>query len=166
MDSQPGRPWSQKASRGPSGRPPPPPRCGNVTIEGLWAGQRQAPARGPEGAWVSPRPRPRTHVPVHQHVEADAESLQQGAVLTAVVHLVVLGEPGGQRGKTQARCGLLSLLLEPSGSSRALQPSFKAQPCLTVGRDSRRRPPCVFSWPPAQPKPGGFVEEADFQARP
>lgn len=66
----------------------------------------------------------------------------------------------------QTRCGLLSLLLKPSGSPRALQPSFTAQPCLTVGRDSRRGPPRVFSWPPAQPKPGGFVKEADFQAWP
>lgn len=42
-------------------------------------------------------PGPRTHISIHQHVKADAESLQECAVLTAVLHLVVFGEPEGQR---------------------------------------------------------------------
>lgn len=36
---------------------------------------------------------PRTHVPVYQHIKADAESLQERAVLAAILHLVVFGKP-------------------------------------------------------------------------
>lgn len=56
-----------------------------------------------------PSPRPHTHVPVHQHVEADAEGLHERAVLTAILHLVVLGEPGSQSGQW----GPWRLLAEP-----------------------------------------------------
>lgn len=58
--------------------------------------------------WSPPPLDPRTHVPVHQHVEADAESLQEGAVLAAVLHLVVLGKPGG-RGENGSVCELSCL---------------------------------------------------------
>lgn len=46
----------------------------------------------------SPHPKgPRTHVPIYQHIKADAKSLQERAVLAAILHLVVFGKPGGQR---------------------------------------------------------------------
>lgn len=68
-----------------------------------WSGQDPAlggassgPGIGRVSSPVHPPARPRTHIPVHQHVEADAKSLEERAVLAAILHLVVLGKPGGQ----------------------------------------------------------------------
>ena len=144
MDSPPGRPWSQNALGGPVGAraPPPPPRRRNVTSEGRWAGQPQhpPPTAGPERALVSPRPRPGTHVSVHQHVEADAESLEEGAVLTAVVHLVVLGEPGGQRGRRRLAAGSRLSCLNPQGPLEPCSPRSQPSPARRWG--GPRSSPC------------------------
>lgn len=91
------------------------------------------PLEGPERACISPRPRPRTHVAVDQHVEADAESLQQGAILTAVVRLVVLGEPGGQRGRRGPAVGACLSRLDPQGPLEPCSPRSPPSPARRWG---------------------------------
>lgn len=138
--------------------PHPRPPLRNATSEGLWAGQPQNPA--PEGASRGPRKGLHLAPPPAQDSRRRRPARRSGCRKPSAGCDTHCRCPSCStwrtwrpEGEARARCGRLSLPLGPSGSPGALQPSFTAQHCPTVGRDARRGPPRVVSWPPAQPSP-------------
>lgn len=138
--------------------PHPRPPLRNATSEGLWAGQPENPA--PEGASRGPRKGLHLAPPPAQDSRRRRPARRSGCRKPSAGCDTHCRCPSCStwrtwrpEGEARARCGRLSLPLGPSGSPGALQPSFTAQPCPTVGRDARRGPPRVVSRPPAQPSP-------------